>query len=332
MTELKIYSDIIDNNQLTEIQNILDIETQELLDIQKSQKIIINTLAELFKKANFTNKISETTLKTEDTGFEFEMAICITLGTPYNKPYKYSLDTFIKLRNRLLGLIPLFKTFRHNSDKHNPHDYTCSIDNTKHLSAKTNKSKGSIAPQVIGQPNTELFCKLLSIEYIDSIKLKEYMQNTTNGQPNISRILNIMVEHTFDCPILYYVDDKNTIRLITLINPINWADYEYEWSTKYADWNNSSTLRIKHKNKIVEQKILPTKGKKGKKILPVDVQKEILSENPTGKPKKEKNIATPGFISIAEFQFLSTRNNMINRWIVENFLTIFEDNFEIINF
>ena len=88
MTELKIYSDIIDNNQLTEIQNILDIETQELLDIQKSQKIIINTLAELFKKANFTNKISETTLKTEDTGFEFEMAICITLHTPYNKPYK----------------------------------------------------------------------------------------------------------------------------------------------------------------------------------------------------------------------------------------------------
>ena len=131
------------------------------------------------------------------------------------------------------------------------------------------------------------------------------MQNTTNGQPNILRILNIMVGYTFDCPILYYVDDKNTIRLITLIKPINWNEYEYEWTRVVPNWKSSSTLKIKHNYTSLDQTILPTKGKK---------------------------ILKTGFLAIAEFQFHNKRTHMANRWSFENFLTIFKDNFEIINF
>jgi hypothetical protein len=182
------------------------------------------------------------------------------------------------------------------------------LDNTKHLSAKTTKKGGKVAPQIIGQAMPAKFCELINIKYTERDKLKEYIQNTTNGYPNISRILDIMVGYTFDCPILYYDNKKNTIRLIKLIKSINWNEYEYKWTRLVPNWKSSSTLKIKHTKKTKhispDQSILPTKGKK---------------------------ILKPEYIAIAEFQFHSKRLNMANRWSFENFLTIFEDNFEIIN-
>jgi len=176
---------------------------------------------------------------TEDLGKKFEMAICITFGTPYDGKYKYSMELPEQLKPRLKKLTELFPMCSHTAKKGARYDYT-SIDGTQHLSAKTNKKGkkiGRVAPQIIGQAQPQKFCNILGIEFVSIQSLKQYIQSNT------SVILPILTEHTFDCPNLYFNENNNTIQYIVLSSPIEWETYHFKWTN---DWTKtgSSTLKI----------------------------------------------------------------------------------------
>jgi hypothetical protein len=178
-------------------------------------------------------------LQTEDTGKIFEMAICLAYGIPYDGKYKYGMEIPEKLKPRLCKLTEMFPMCMHTARKGSRYDYTCVDDNSKHLSAKsTKKGGGKVAPQVIGQSQPKKFCDLLGIEYTTILALKEYIQK------EIIKIIPIIVEYTFDCPNIYYNKEKDTIRYITLDQPIVWSSYSFRWTCGWVDWKNSSTLKI----------------------------------------------------------------------------------------
>jgi hypothetical protein len=191
------------------------------------------------------NNVSATsnskTLATEDTGKEFENAICKAKGIDYVGKYKYTNILADELKDRLQPalqkLIPY--ELEHTAKRGARYDFTGKTDQTKHLSAKsTKKGKGKVAPQVIGQPQPKKFCEIIGIEYTNNENLKKYIQE------NITLILPYLVNYTFDCPNIYYNKEENTIRFITLNNKIDWDKYTYKWTCNYLDWNNSSTLKI----------------------------------------------------------------------------------------
>jgi hypothetical protein len=183
-------------------------------------------------------------LLTEDTGKIFEMAICLAYGIPYDGKYKYSMELPEKLKPRLSKLVELFPTCRHTAKRGSRYDYTSLTDETKHLSAKTTKKGvGKVAPQVIGQSQPKKFCEIIGIEYTNITDLKQHIQT------NILDIIPILVNYTFDCPNIYYHQEKDTISYITLDSPIEWDKYEFKWTCGWSEWGNSSTLKI-----IVEEK------------------------------------------------------------------------------
>jgi hypothetical protein len=232
---------------------------------------------------------------TEDTGKEFEMAICTVFGIDYQGPYKYTMEITELLRDRLEYIKPLFQNIKHTAEKGARYDFTGKDpndeDKTLHLSAKTSKKGiGKVAPQVIGQAQPQKFCEIVGQPFIDIPSLKQYIQE------NITHILPILSNHTFDCPNIYFRKDTNYLKYIILEREIDWAKYEYNWTCPYTTWNNSTTLKIREKNS------------------------EQLEEN------KKK------YISIVEFQIHSkSRTNMAIRWFYDNVLEIFSDSFRIQN-
>jgi hypothetical protein len=178
------------------------------------------------------------TLQTEDTGKMFEMAICLAFDIPYDGKYKYGMEIPRNLQPRLAKLVELFPKCRHSAKRGARYDYT-SLDETTHLSAKTvKKGSGKVAPQVIGQSQPQKFCNIMGIEYTTIPDVKKYIQQ------NITHILPVLMNHTFDCPNLYYHQEKNTIRYITLREPIEWEQYQFKWTCPWEEWGNSSTLKI----------------------------------------------------------------------------------------
>jgi len=183
-------------------------------------------------------------LATEDTGKIFEMAICLAYGIHYDGKYKYGMETPEKLKTRLTKVVELFPMCSHTAKRGARYDFTGLADETKHLSAKTTKKGvGKVAPQVVGQSQPKKFCEIIGIPYTTNTDLKAYMQT------NILSILPILVSYTFDCPNIYYNEEKNTIRFITLTTPIEWAKYTFKWTCDWSKWSNSSTLKV-----VVEEK------------------------------------------------------------------------------
>jgi len=178
-------------------------------------------------------------VKTEDTGKSFEMAICLAYGIPYDGKYKYGMEIPEKLKPRLTKLTELFPVCTHTAKRGARYDYTAKDDISKHLSAKsTKKGVGKVAPQVVGQSQPKKFCELLEIPFTTNEALKEYIQK------NIKTILPILVTYTFDCPNVYYNQEKDTIQYITLKSPINWDTYTYKWTCSWDKWANSSTVKL----------------------------------------------------------------------------------------
>ena len=178
-------------------------------------------------------------LQTENTGKIFEMAICLSYGISYDGKFKYSMEIPEKLKLRLSKLMELFPMCRHSARKGSRYDFTCISDESKHLSAKsTKKGVGKVAPQVLGQTQPKKFCEIIGIEYTTIPDLKK------NIQTEIVKIIPILVGYTFDCPNIYYNEDKNTIRYITLNTPIEWDKYSFKWTRSWMDWGNSSTLKV----------------------------------------------------------------------------------------
>lgn len=183
-------------------------------------------------------------LRTEDTGKMFEMAICLAYGITYDGKYAYGMEIPEKLKERLTRLVDLFPHCRHTAKRGSRYDYTALSDETRHLSAKsTKRGMGKVAPQVIGQCQPKKFCEIVGIEYTTISNLKRDIQL------KIVDIIPILVSYTFDCDTVYYNQEQNTIRYITLVAPIEWNKYTFKWSCDWCDWNNSTTLKI-----IVEEK------------------------------------------------------------------------------
>lgn len=194
--------------------------------------------------ANISANIKQ--IVTEDTGKIFEMAICLAYGIPYNGKYKYSMETPEQLKPRLIKLVDLFPMCNHTAKKGARYDFTSVIDDTKHLSAKsTKKGIGKVAPQVIGQSQPKKFCEILGIAFTSITELKEHIQK------NIVTILTILASYTFDCPNIYYNQQADTIRFITLDKPIEWTKYQnqFKWTCGWNEWNNSSMLKVVIENK-----------------------------------------------------------------------------------
>lgn len=180
------------------------------------------------------------TLKTEDTGKMFEMAICLAYGIPYDGKYKYSMEKPQKMKARLEKLLSLFPKCVHTGKRGARYDFTDLSDASNHLSAKsTKKGVGKVAPQVVGQSQPKKFCETLGVAFQDISALKKYIQS------NITTILPVLVEYTFDCPTVYYNEEKDTIRYIKLSSPIEWSSYEFSWTCDWNTWANSSTVKIK---------------------------------------------------------------------------------------
>lgn len=227
----------------------------------------------------------------------FEMAICLAYKTPYDGTYKYEMDTPTALAPRLEKLTALFPACVHTARKGARYDFTAAAPETEsikpmHLSAKTTKKGiGKVAPQVVGQCQPQKLCEILNIEYTDTIALKRYLQE------NIVTVLPVLAEHTFDCPNVFYHQQKNTIQYITLDTPIRWEDYTYTWSRPWDKWRNSAILKV------------------------------ARTSMSTGTDTNVEEKAVP----LMEFQFHSkSRTNVAIRWFYGNVLTQFKDAFTIV--
>ena len=193
---------------------------------------------------SLTNNSREHTTKllTEDDGKMFEMAICLALGISYDGKYKYGMDIPHILQCRLEPLKSRFVDYAHSAKSGARYDYTSVSDPTKHISAKTTKKgNGKVAPQVVGQAQPQKFCDVIGIVYTGVPELKKYIQE------NIATILPVLFSYTFDCPMLYYNVEKNTIRLLEYMNigsPIDWTAFTYCWTCDWSVWNNSSCVKI----------------------------------------------------------------------------------------
>jgi len=174
-------------------------------------------------------------IQTENTGKIFEKAICLLYDTPYDGKYKY--EDPIDFIPKLARLKELFPMCSHSAKSGSRYDFT-SLDGTQHLSAKTTKKDGKVAPQVIGQAKPEKFCELMGFQFTDILNLKKDIQE------NITKILPILFKFTFDCPIIYYNEFKKTIKFIKVKKEIQWDQFEYSWTKLYSDWTGSSTVKI----------------------------------------------------------------------------------------
>ena len=178
---------------------------------------------------------------TEDDGKMFEMGICLALGIQYDGKYKYGMDIPNVLKTRLEPIKARFPDYAHSAKSGARYDYTSIGYPNKHISAKTTKKgNGKVAPQVIGQAQPQKFCNVVGISYTNIAELKKYIQE------NIAAILPALFSHTFDCPMLYYNVEKNSIRLLepNSGSHIDWSAFSYTWTCDWAKWNNSSCVKI----------------------------------------------------------------------------------------
>lgn len=166
------------------------------------------------------------------------MAICLTYNIPFDGNYNYGMDVPLSLIPRLQKLKELFPLCIHTGRTDLKYDFTGCEDNDLHMSAKTTKEKGKVAPQIIGQPQPKRFCEIIGISYTNNADLKKYIQE------NITTILPILIDHTFHCPMIYYNKYDNTLRFIELISPIIWNNMNYTWTKNYNEWKGSSSLKI----------------------------------------------------------------------------------------
>lgn len=178
-------------------------------------------------------------LKTEDLGKTLEMAVCLAFRIPYVGKFKYDMAKAERLALRLVELPTKFPVCTHTAEKGARYDFTSVSEPLCHLSAKTSKHKSAkVAPQVIGQCQPAKFCSIVGTEFVDVPKLKEFIQT------NITNILPVLVDHTFDCKNLYYNETTGKMLFVEMHTKVDWSSYTYTWTRPCDTWTNSSTLKI----------------------------------------------------------------------------------------
>jgi hypothetical protein len=177
---------------------------------------------------------------TEDLGKIFEMAICLLYETPYDGLYRYSMESAQQLKARVARLKDHFPACQHTAKGGGVYDFTAATPGgpAAHLSAKTTKKDGKIAPQLVGQAQPAAFCERLGLPPMESPALKIYIQE------HIAEILPKLEENTFSCPTVYYNKKTNRLAYIVRKEPILWAAQSFSWTRAAADWTNSSTLKV----------------------------------------------------------------------------------------
>lgn len=256
-------------------------------EILAALKVLKGQIAAARKRA----KAAPASFKTEDTGKMFEYATCLALGTPFQGPYKYSVEEAEGLAPRIGALLSRAfaerPPFTHTAGKCGRYDFTASVEGASplHLSTKTTKrGVGMIAPQVIGQAQPAKFCEVLGIPYSSSegnVELKRYIQE------NITALLPALAHFAFDCPTLFYNKGSGRLCHVTVREPIPWREMTFSWSRPWDSWSNSSSLLL---------------------TLP--------------------GASAP--VRLMEFQFHTTRSNMAIRWCYETFLSVFKPSLDIL--
>lgn len=229
------------NNEYIMIDNNVN---KKIKKITKRKRILILVDDDIQNIENDNNKLNIKPIKviTEDLGKIFEMAICLLYEIEYDGNFKYSLDEANLIKEKIHNLKSVFPyKIKHIAKNGNKYDFVCLDDENVFLSAKTTKKDGKVCPQVIGQPSKKKFCEYFKIDTLSSIEeIKDYIQS------NIKYMLGIYILNTFACPIVYYNKHKNLILYIKLKEPINWDNYNIEFShiVKNKKWNESSSIML----------------------------------------------------------------------------------------
>ena len=172
-------------------------------------------------------------VRTEDTGKEFEMSICLAYGIEYVGKYKYSLIHQPGLE-KLPGLFP--GPIQHIAKNGSRYDFV-STSTGKYLSAKSTKKGDKVCPQVIGQMSKKKFRDYFCIP--DDQSIKEYTLLNAPG------MMEKYFDHTFDADIIYYNKKKDEIKFIQRVSSIDFSSCNLLFSRPTADrWNESNTLKI----------------------------------------------------------------------------------------
>ena len=61
---------------------------------------------------------------------------------------------------------------------------------------------------------------------------------------NVAALLDVYVEHTFDCPIIYYNKTKNELLFVKLKEKINWTNITFSHIIKNKSWNESTSIKV----------------------------------------------------------------------------------------
>jgi hypothetical protein len=235
--ESKTVASVTNDKESKTVASIANDKESKTIANDKETKIIANEKE--------SKVISDTILLTEDLGKIFEKAICLVFNTPYIGPYKYGLDEPNKLKLRLEKLKDHFPSLVHTAEKGGRYDFTCDKLKDTHLSAKTTKKGGKVAPQDIGQPSISKFCSIFELGEKTIPQLKEWIQKN----PKI--LLARCEKDTFDCKIIYYNKMKNMIKFINKKTDIKWDEATFSFTREAKDWKNSTTLKIKSKDEFI---------------------------------------------------------------------------------
>lgn len=204
---------------------------------------------------NYTIK-SKTKHITEDFGKKFEMAICLLYNINYDGNYKYSLEDANILKDRIRKLKDIIPyNLKHIASCGNPHDFKILSNdncNNNYLSAKTckkgknnSKKNGKVAPQIIGQASKKKF-----YEYFKNYINIDINNNIEEIKDIIIKNINILLDHytinTFNSPIIYYNETRDTLYYIKQNKKINWNkdDIHFTHIIKNKNWNESSSIKI----------------------------------------------------------------------------------------
>jgi len=191
-----------------------------------------------------SENLSKTILKkvvTEDLGKIFEMSICLLYDIEYDGKYNYGLKEAHIIKDKIHKLKNIFPyKIKHIAKNGNKYDFG-NLQENIYLSAKTTKKDGKVCPQVIGQPSKKKFCEFFEIEpSYDLEQIKKFIEI------NVTKLLEIYIINTFDCPIIYYNKHKNLLLFIKIKETINWINYIIQFShiIKNKKWNESTTISI----------------------------------------------------------------------------------------
>ena len=187
---------------------------------------------------DITRLFNKLTLKTEDTGKQFEMSICLAYGIDYVGKYKYPIIQDPRLEH-LNDLFP--GPLEHIAKNGSRYDFV-STSTMEYLSAKSTKAGDKICPQVIGQASKKKFRNFFGAPE----DIKGYILD------NINNLLNVYYQHTFDASIIFYNKKRDKLKFIKPIKDIDFDLLDLSFSRTRDTWNESNTLRLNATDTIGE--------------------------------------------------------------------------------